>query len=234
MSLSVRDSIRWLPDPNASEPTYTAVLTSPGRRFVDIRIVKDPITGELGTTIDWAFAGVSSSETRDGVRHCTWRHVVDSRTRTPEAVVDEGDVFPLDGGRTLETGRMVNPATGQLTNYEEVWDDLEAKAIIPEGSTQQLRAYCVVLELEDEEREERGMVVYLGRHCHGVVRAGPRFTAEMWTWENATGWQRKFQAGDLSIPGPGHIHGNPQSDTEQQIRLEDTFSRWRVVETAYS
>ncbi|KAI0969255.1 hypothetical protein F4678DRAFT_439870 [Xylaria arbuscula] len=233
MSLSVRDSIRWLPDPNASEPTYTAVLTSPERRFVDIRIVKEPITGELGTTIDWAFAGFSSSETRDGVRHCTWRHVVDSRTRTPEEVVDEGDVFPLDNGRTLETGRMVNPATGQLTNYEEVWDDLDVEAI-PEESAQQPRAYCVVLELEDEEREERGMVVYLGRHCQGVVRVGPRFAAEMWTWDTAAGWQRKFRVGDLSIPGPEHIQGNPLSETEQEIRLEDTFSQWKVVETNYS
>ena len=36
MSISLRDFIRWLPD-DASEPTSTIVVTSPGRRFVDIR-----------------------------------------------------------------------------------------------------------------------------------------------------------------------------------------------------
>jgi hypothetical protein len=37
-SISIRKSIRWLPD-EASEPTSTIVLTSPQRRFVDLRIL---------------------------------------------------------------------------------------------------------------------------------------------------------------------------------------------------
>lgn len=36
--ISVRESIRWKPD-EASEPTSTLVLTSPGRHFVDVRIL---------------------------------------------------------------------------------------------------------------------------------------------------------------------------------------------------
>jgi len=39
-SISVRRSIQWLPDdPVPVEPTSTVVLTSPGKRFVDIRIL---------------------------------------------------------------------------------------------------------------------------------------------------------------------------------------------------
>lgn len=39
-SISVRRSIQWLPDdPAPVEPTSTVVLTSPGKRFVDIRIL---------------------------------------------------------------------------------------------------------------------------------------------------------------------------------------------------
>lgn len=38
-SISIREHIRWLPDP-ASEPTSTVVLTSPGRRFVDLRVLR--------------------------------------------------------------------------------------------------------------------------------------------------------------------------------------------------
>ncbi|KAI0816397.1 hypothetical protein GGR55DRAFT_674598 [Xylaria sp. FL0064] len=168
MSVSIRDSIRWLPDV-ASEPTSTVVLTSPERRFVDIRILRG--ISEPGASLDWAFAGVASSETRDGVRHCTWRHVVDSRTRAPEAVVDEGDVFPQEDGRTLETGRMVNPDTGNLTDYQEVWSGLEAEGI-PDELTRQPRARCVVLELKDEDREGRGMVVCLGRDGFGKMEDG--------------------------------------------------------------
>lgn len=40
-SISVRDSIRFLPQP-ADEPTRTVVLTSPENRFVDIRILRPP------------------------------------------------------------------------------------------------------------------------------------------------------------------------------------------------
>lgn len=38
--ISIRRYIRWLPD-EASEPTSTIVLTSPGRRFVDLRVLLD-------------------------------------------------------------------------------------------------------------------------------------------------------------------------------------------------
>lgn len=38
-SISLRDSIRWLPEP-ASEPTSTLVITSPKRNFVDIRVLR--------------------------------------------------------------------------------------------------------------------------------------------------------------------------------------------------
>lgn len=37
-SISIRKFIRWLPD-EASEPTSTLVLTSPQRRYVDLRIL---------------------------------------------------------------------------------------------------------------------------------------------------------------------------------------------------
>lgn len=40
-SISIREGIRWLPDP-VTEPTRTVVLTSPENRFVDIRILRLP------------------------------------------------------------------------------------------------------------------------------------------------------------------------------------------------
>ncbi|KAI0191138.1 hypothetical protein EV127DRAFT_69306 [Xylaria flabelliformis] len=229
MSISIRDSIRWFPDA-ASEPTSTVVLTSPEHRFVDVRVLKDG--GDQGTSLDWAFAGISSSETRNGVRHSTWRHVVDSRMRAPETVIDEGDIFPQDDGRTLETGRMVNPATGKLTSYEEVWTDLETEGIpeVNPGSdttTQQARGRCVVLELNDAECEARGMAICLGRYHQCVVRMGDRFTAERWLWEDGE-WKRKCQAGVILVPGPEHMSSATLS-LGDEVKLTET-SRWRVVE----
>ncbi|KAI0200713.1 hypothetical protein F4808DRAFT_460534 [Astrocystis sublimbata] len=140
MSISIRNSIRWLPD-DASEPTSTIVLTSPGHRFVDIRVLKH--AGDTGTGLDWAFAGISSTETRNGVRHSTWRHLVDSRTRIPETVVDEGDIFPQDNGQTLETGCMINPVTEKLTDYQEIWTDLEPEDLPESCKTRgSLRGDC--------------------------------------------------------------------------------------------
>ncbi|KAI1433952.1 hypothetical protein GGR50DRAFT_452128 [Xylaria sp. CBS 124048] len=234
MSISIRDSICWLPD-TASEPTTTIVLTSPERRFVDIRILKD---ASEQSSLDWAFAGTSSSSAlRNGVRHSTWRHVVDSRTRTPESVVDEGDILPQSDGRTLETGRMTNPATGKMTDYEEIWTDLEVEESeeankTPGNPTAQPRARCVVLELHDEEREERGMVVYVDRYCQGVVRIGDAFAAERWMLEDGK-WERKNHVGDLWIPGPEHICRTTLALGEE-VCSEDGLQKWRVAEISRS
>ncbi|KAI1367742.1 hypothetical protein F5Y08DRAFT_41067 [Xylaria arbuscula] len=234
MSISIRESIRWLPNP-ASEPTSTVVLTSPERRFVDIRILKDSNSNGLSARVDWAFAGISSSEIRNGVCHCTWRHVVDSRTRAPETVRDEGNIFPPANGRTLETGRMVNPDTGKLTDYEEVWSDLHPE-IVPENSTgkeaPQQRARCVVLELKNEEREERGMIVCLGRRYQGVMRSGDSFAAERWLWHDGE-WHREFRNGDLWIPVPEHLYKDDTLSLNKHVISEDKLQKWEVVEMSY-
>ena len=54
--ISVRESIRWLPD-EASEPTSTIVLTSPGRLFVDLRFYKsDAGLVESDTSMYYSFS----------------------------------------------------------------------------------------------------------------------------------------------------------------------------------
>jgi hypothetical protein len=226
MSISVRESIRWLPDA-ASEPTSTVVLTSPERRFVDIRILKH-WDNQSSTSLDWAFAGISSTEIREGVSHSTWRHVVDSRTCTPEDVVDEGDIFPQDEGRTLETGRMLNPATGKLTEYEEIWSDLDVQEDIEDQTAQQKRVRCLALELRDDVRQQRGMVVCLGGYYQGVIRIGDEFASERWRWEDGK-WQRKFSVGDISIPSPELLYSITLSRGDE-VRSGDPLQIWRIVE----
>ncbi|KAF9031802.1 hypothetical protein BDZ89DRAFT_948515 [Hymenopellis radicata] len=113
-SISYRDSIRWLPD-DASEPTDTIVLTGRNSNiFVDVRFLKG--TSEL----DWAFAGYRS--TREP-KQTQFIHLIDSRTTDAMSVEDCGTNTQLPDGRTLECGEMVNPATGQMAAYEEIWRD---------------------------------------------------------------------------------------------------------------
>ncbi|KAI6908405.1 hypothetical protein KC334_g4615, partial [Hortaea werneckii] len=50
-NISIRESIRWIPDP-FSEPTSTLVLTSAGKRFVDIRVLKDPSSSHESASTD--------------------------------------------------------------------------------------------------------------------------------------------------------------------------------------
>ncbi|KAJ6524492.1 hypothetical protein B0H19DRAFT_898240, partial [Mycena capillaripes] len=115
-SISYRESIRWLPD-DASEPTRTIVLTAlKSGVFLDVRFDKE--SGDL----DWAFAGYRSSVEPNSTK---FTHHIDSQTLSPLDVVDVGSNTPLPDGRTLEAGEMVNPATGILTPYEEIWRDEE-------------------------------------------------------------------------------------------------------------
>ncbi|PHH61770.1 hypothetical protein CDD81_7981 [Ophiocordyceps australis] len=140
-SISVRRSIRWLPS-EAEEPTSTLVLTSPERRFVDLRILKNDEEASWSEDsdqertlsekrLDWAIAGTcATSVAKEGSRHAVWRHWIDSRTQRPEDVVDQGHVVAQPDGTVLETGRGVNPATGTEGAYEEVWEEQETGEVL--------------------------------------------------------------------------------------------------------
>ncbi|OHE95113.1 hypothetical protein CORC01_09637 [Colletotrichum orchidophilum] len=210
-SISFREHIRWIPD-EASEPTSTVVLTSPQRRFVDLRILKQPPTvdGVQDThgieRLEWGIAGTSSSSLRpDGqggeVRHSRWEHWIDSRTTAPENAADEGDMYEQPDGLTLEKGRMVNPATGRETDYEELWRDIDPVAVLRAGADAEEKGVeCVVLKFEDESTGARGMVVWLGRFCQGISRVGEEVAAERWEWKEGEGWRRTVRIGDRALP----------------------------------
>ncbi|KAI1331070.1 hypothetical protein F5Y16DRAFT_360452 [Xylariaceae sp. FL0255] len=256
--ISIRQWIRWLPDAE-SEPTSTMVLTSPERRFVDIRILNHDLMQARNpkslSNLDWAFAGISSSTTQpNGTTHCKWQHVVDSRTRyNPESiVVDEGVIHaPRPDGKSLETGSMINPATGIMTDYEELWADEELGGVEEEGGDvyggKLNLSKCVVLELDDPEQEARGLVIYLGKYCQGVMRRGSLFAAERWYCKAFVGdgplWDVYRFEGDGS---EGEVDGGVadllQIPCEQAWKaskggleigktLELGGCTWRVVET---
>ncbi|KLU89160.1 hypothetical protein MAPG_08134 [Magnaporthiopsis poae ATCC 64411] len=223
-SISIRRYIRWPPGP-PQEPTSTIVLTSPARRFVDLRIL-DPTPAEAAaatvllptTRLDWAIAGTSES----------W-------TRTTEAG-DNSDMFPQPGGtETLEKGRMVNPATGREADYEELWADEEPTAIplLPGGGNGGGTggSRCVVLRLDDPGRGARGLVVLLGRYCQGLIRVGEGLGVERWQWREEEGWGAAARIGTVPVPCE-QIIGRLSELLEVGKELREGVNVWEVVEHA--
>jgi hypothetical protein len=262
-SISIREYIRWIPE-EATEPTTTLVLTSPGKRFVDVRVLKPAddsahLDSKVGgkpafatpypprftrylhfegdiqhlERLEWAFAGTSSSELRndaDGrqIVHSSWKHWVSSRTRVADGVVDEGDMFPQPDGRTLETGEMVNPATGELTKYEESWIDVEPTTT---GTEDEGRLVCVVLILQDDANEARGMVVRVGQYCQGFMRVGDALSMERWAWDAEGGWRRLVHMGDLWLPC-GVVTDGKRLELGGQVKYGEY--EWKIVEMVES
>ena len=189
------------------------------------------------TRLDWAFAGTSSSEIRTDshgkpVVHSTWYHWIDSGTPNAESVKDEGDMFPQTDGRTIEKGKMVNPATGRMTNYEECWEDVEPVATSTESderSQGEGKRVCAVLQLHDDANKARGMVVRVGQFCQGFLRVGEYLSVERWSWTEEGGWQRERRIGSLWVPC-----GILLKDTEK-LAVGDRVTHgefvWKVVET---
>lgn len=212
-SISLRQSIAWLPAPH-SEPTSTVVLTSPQRRFVDVRITLPPgshppsmVDGSfqipagashLQHGLDWALAGTSSSTpvagTNGAVSDGVWRHWVDSRYEDADAQVDAGRNTEQADGSVLETGSMENPATGQVAPYEEVWRDIAPVSALPWRKNapvsllpeEDRRPRCIVLQLHDPETNDRGVAMLLGQFCQGIARTEKDgVTVERWQWRPA-------------------------------------------------
>ncbi|KAK1826183.1 hypothetical protein QBC39DRAFT_269575 [Podospora conica] len=230
--ISLRRHIRWPPAP-ASEPTSTIVLTSPERRFVDIRVLLDAQPLPDGTlppsALDWAIAGTSTSTDPDantGSSHCVWSHWISSRTADVNGVADEGDNHPQPDGSVLETGRMVNPATGEVAAYEEVWVSEEVRGVQPEEGPM-----CVVMEMEGEGGGKRGMLVRLGQYCQAVVRAGEEVVVERWVCEGEGEWNRTVRVGGGGVEVPAEVatYLGYLATVEDEIKA-GTGEVWRVVE----
>lgn len=243
-TVSFRDHIRWGSDPPA-EPTSTLVLTSPGHYFVDVRVFKtalayqsSEIGGKAGTSpglasehLDWAIGGTSASTQRsrpDGthVSHSVFTHWVDSRTTEPETATDEGDMLPQPDGTTLEIGRMLNPATGVDTDYEELWRD---------GASEEVPALAkwTVLQIHDDTRQERGMLVQLGQYAQAVLRVGDIFTAERWEWNSTTStWVKTFRVGDEGADALDDLIPASQEAHRAGDKVEARSGMWSVLEAS--
>ncbi|KAJ8489728.1 hypothetical protein ONZ45_g13472 [Pleurotus djamor] len=212
-SVSFRKSITWLPDA-ASEPTDTIVLTGRSSCFIDTRFIKG--TEEL----DWAFAGYRST---DG-NLSRFKHYIDSRTMDPKCVIDEGENTVLDDGNVVEKGVMVNPETGLMTSYEEVWDDEDSD-------------HCVFITRkgDDASCEEawHGLVgeyqAALGRTSSGVFWAWQaKWEGKAWVVKHRTASSISLEPSGITfLPRNVNLLGWSDGD---DIEYGAAKSRWRVLE----
>lgn len=177
--------------------------------------------------LDWAIAGTTKSEARNDPKSpgkeigtSTFYHWIDSRTTKPEDATDEGDMYPQPDGTTLEKGAMVNPDTGNLTDYEELWDDSELSDGTP----------CVVLQTESEEEGCRGMVILLGEYCQGFMRVGREITLERWKKTRDGQWRREFRLGNGELPCGKELLFTSKIRVGEEVVLGGRS--WKVVEAA--
>ncbi|GAA5923207.1 hypothetical protein JCM1841_005930 [Sporobolomyces salmonicolor] len=137
--VSTRISIRWPPAPPTDDQAVCVIQGRSGF-FLDLRITRtvEQGSGEKDCEVTWATAGwkeVLPARGEEGQEHVRARFtpVIDSRrplasspsTAPPSedtsAEPDEGTFTPLPNGDVLETGSMLNPDTGLVQEYEEIW-----------------------------------------------------------------------------------------------------------------
>jgi hypothetical protein len=156
--------------------------------------------------LEWGFAGTAQSTPaiyKPGTNeiekpsHTVWTHWVDSKTT--EEVRDEGDMWPRDDGSggVVERGSMVNPASGKVESYEEIWADLELES----------KGMCWVLKTESDG--VKGMMIRVGNYIQGVLRKGPSVNVGSWgKLETGQGearrreWKQVVLIGMWDMPGP--------------------------------
>jgi len=204
--VSRRRYIQWEGE-EPSEPTYTIVLTAPSNKFVDIRILKpddqdafNQLSNKKQKTnlwLDWAFGGQMTSSRIEHSRktQCEWLHWVDNRVSYNEkARVDAGITYQQEEkGLSLEHGSMVNPATGKMTNYQEMWED------VPMACVEEYNKWCVTASLDNPDLEAKGMIIRLAQYIHAVLRVGETFAASIWMWEPDSHHHASLETADAKL-----------------------------------
>lgn len=126
-------------------------------------------------------------------------------------------MFPQLDGTTLETGHMVNPDTGIVTAYEEVWDDKD----IPSTDTVQV---CVVLKYENVN--DKGLVIKLDKYCQGFMKIGEHSSLERWEFNNQPVCTVKIGTEEL----PAKLAMEKSFTLGENVQIAGRS--WKVVEIA--
>ncbi|ETN42996.1 uncharacterized protein HMPREF1541_02154 [Cyphellophora europaea CBS 101466] len=205
-SISIRKGIAWGFSP-PYEDTSTLVLTSPEGRFVDIRFPLDYSTlpGRKGFDHHpsyWSFSGRSITRTpQQGsfpawpyATHSVWQHEIDSRG---PGIVDEGDMFDLPNGDSMEVGVMRHPVSGEQSMYKEYWT---SPKLAPEYGLGLFPCYVAeTVAVQGDTGLPKGRIIRVGPHCQSI-RATEPVDVERWTYtyrDEMHQWWDQARYGDL-------------------------------------
>lgn len=210
-SVARRISMRFLHN-EPTEHTSTLVLNAGGATnlYTDFRpFLDDPANCE------WAFAG-QKVYLSDG--RCAFSHLVDSRVPAGgEPAPDIGRWHVLANGDELETGEMLNPASGRVEPYEEVWREED---VVPGTKV-------VALKLMDGDTV-RGIFVQVGDWAQGVVQTEHGVSARRRHYVDS--WRTTAAHGphsDVMLP----LNGGVEHDTSTYVpSISNDHMQWIVVE----
>ena len=205
------------------------------------------------TCLDWAFAGkshtkpIENQEDGRAKSHSVWDHWIDSKSSNP--AVDEGDLWTQDDGDVLERGKQKHPETGEETEYEELWHDLD---VIPLG--RKGNRSSVVMRADAPEEHVRGLAIKIGSWCQAILKVGDELTIERWEHRIEGGttdpadrdpgitrnnWIRTFKVGKGTLPCKymcSNTLGKIGLNTIQKYQTGESWeseTEWRVLEEYY-
>lgn len=173
--------------------------------------------------LDWAIAGNTVSEpvtapTGESIRRSTFVHWVSSRDADPAGVSDVGDMYPQDDGTTLEKGSMLNPDTGRVTDYDELWLDL-----LPPASD-------AVVVLVVDTPAIKGMLVRVGPLCQALARDEAGVSLERWEQNDDGLWERTVRMGGTPLPCEDVVRSKVQLEKDATVPCQGEL--WKVVEAS--
>ncbi|EGU11844.1 Proteophosphoglycan 5 [Rhodotorula toruloides ATCC 204091] len=156
--VSTRLSLRWPPEPPTEEEEVLVVQGRSGF-FLDLRVKqrrleladgshKQANAAKGNCEVTWATAG--------------WKEVLAPRPGEDDSPPDEGSFKTLPNGDVLERGEMVNPETGKIAAYEEVWRRLPLSQ--DDGPPR-----IVILECVGDEADGKAFVGRVGDYKLGMV-----------------------------------------------------------------
>ena len=183
--------------------------------------------------------------------HTVWDHWIDSRSDDPDS--DEGDMWVQPNGDILEKGKNKDLATGEETEYEELWRDLHVEAFGKKHNRSSL-----VMRVDQPERNLRGMAIKIGGWCEGMLKAEDWLTVERWEWKPTNGdsnlasnegskedgrthndWVRTFKVGKSALPCKdmcSRTEGRFGLNAALKCSTDDDWKNdieWKVVEEYY-
>ncbi|KAK6205609.1 uncharacterized protein RJT21DRAFT_124736 [Scheffersomyces amazonensis] len=219
MSISTRVSLQWVPE-DPQELSHTMAFTSPQQHYIDIRIykVKYPyLSGDEGKepfdkVFQWLLVG--DREVIPNTSKVSFKNSIDSQavtrsinTNTPLVIgTDIGDFSEIDGSSdSKEVGSMINPTTGKLQEYVEIWRLLDPIKNNPSEEVKQENVNLLVpvftLKIQEIEGQSIiGKLVRLGNWIQGITFNSSTNTFNVIrSFYNGSEWNNQIEYGDKSI-----------------------------------